>query len=99
MLGPHVVPPVSEWMVLAVVQLTDSITHIGGSFDASGDDFFANFVTQYLLAQVRHNRSLEDRPITDDRAISPRSRSVAEKRRPVARSRWQLSSGRAICSA
>ena len=71
-------------MVLAVVQLTDPITHIGGSFDASGDDFLPNFVTQYLLTQIRHDRSIENRPITEDRAISARSRSVAEQGWPVA---------------
>ena len=85
-------------MVLAVVQRTDPITHSGRSFDPSSDDLITNFVTEYLLAQVRHDRLLENRTITDDRAISAQDGSVAEKRGAVARPRRQLTSNRPICS-
>lgn len=89
-------------MVLVVVKLADPIADMNGPFDASGHDCVANFVAQNLLAQVGHNRTIEDWPIADAWTINAQSRSVAKPGRPSIAdpgSRRQLSRGRAIRSA
>jgi hypothetical protein len=86
-------------MVLVVVELADPIADTNGTLDSSGDDFLANFVAQDLLAQVGHDRSIENRPITDDWTISAQPRSFANTGRfgvAGSRSRRQLPSGGTI---
>ena len=79
--GPHVVPPVDEGVVFAVIQLTYLITDTNRPFDAAGNDFLTNFVSQHLLAQVGHDRSIQNWSLTYDRSISAQSQSIT--RRPT----------------
>jgi hypothetical protein len=66
MLCPHVVPPIDEGVIFAVIEIFDPIADSSCAFDASRDNLLAHFITQNLLPQIRHNRSVQNWPITDD---------------------------------
>jgi hypothetical protein len=50
-------------MILSVVQLANPISHVHSPLDPSSDDLFADFISQNFLAQGRHDRLIDDRPM------------------------------------
>ena len=70
MLGPHVVPPLCERVVLPIVQLVDSITHLRRTRDAASNDLPTHLLSQNLFSEVRHDRFVDNRSITENGAIA-----------------------------
>ena len=84
--------PVSEGMILAVIQLSNSIAHPHRTFDAASDDFLAYFLGKNLFAQVRHDWAIDDWPVSENGSIA-RAGSIATKDWSVATHDRSISKG------